>query len=223
LTKNKTILLLFVFISPLIIFSQVRVSASTDASIMRSFKEDQRFWAFGQTVIIDWQFTSKGGAYASVSYYSNGNYTNNLAAMAKSSATLPQQIPFFNKAQMRLEQISLGFKHYFVGNNDAQPKWSLYSITGFGLIFSKISNYYSVNIDTSLYNSPAQPVIGTGHFKRLTFDVGLGWEVSIIEDLYAYVNGKVWIPTSDYPSKYLLVNENAPLTGMISAGVRVLF
>jgi len=109
LTKNKTILLLFAFIFPLITFSQVRVSASTDASVIRSFKEGQRFWAFGQTVIIDWQFTSKGGAYASVSYYSNGNYTNNLSATAKSSATSPQQIPFFNKAQMRLEQISASF------------------------------------------------------------------------------------------------------------------
>ncbi len=124
---------------------------------------------------------------------------------------------------MRLQQISLGFKHYFVGTNDGQPKWSLYSITGFGLMFGKVSNSYSTSIDTSLYIPPAQPVSGTGHFKRLTFDVGLGWEVPINNELYVYAIGKVWIPTSDYPSKYLLVSDNAPLSGTISVGIRVLF
>lgn len=221
--KNKTILLLVAFVSPLIVFSQIRISASTDASVIRSFKEDQRFWAFGQNVIIDWQFTSKGGAYASLSYYSNGNYINHLSATAKSFTTSPQEISFVNKAQMRLQQISFGFKHYFVGANDGQPEWSLYSITGFGLMFGKITNSYSANIDTSLYVPPAQPVNGTGHFKRLTFDVGLGWEIPLNNELYAYATGKVWIPTSDYPSKYLLVSDNAPLTGMIGVGVRVLF
>jgi hypothetical protein len=42
-------------------------------------------------------------------------------------------------------------------------------------------------------------------------------------DIYLYVNGKVWIPTSDYPSKYLFVNDNAPLVGMLGFGIRVLF
>ncbi|HEY1872212.1 MAG TPA: hypothetical protein VGG71_14215, partial [Chitinophagaceae bacterium] len=150
----KTILLLIVVL-PHILFSQTRFSFSTDASVLRSFKEDQHFWAFGQTLVLDWDFTKYGGAYAWLAYYSNGNFTNSLSATAKSPVTAPQEITFTNKAQMKLEQVSFGFKHYFVGTIDAeQGRWSLYTITGFGLIFGKITNTYSTHIDTSLYTAP---------------------------------------------------------------------
>jgi len=224
LKQCKTILLLCAFILPATIFSQTRFSFSTDASLLRSFKEDQRFWAFGQTLVFNWDFTRYGGAYAWLAYYSNGNFTNSLSATAKSPITSPQEIAFSNKAQMKLEQVSFGFKHYFVGTTDAEPgKWNLYTITGFGLIFGKMSNAYSTYIDTSLYTAPQQPVNGVGHFKRLTLDLGVGWEIPLATELYLYSEGKVWIPTSDYPSPYLLVNENAPLVGMITVGIRILF
>jgi len=191
--------------------------------ILRSFKNDQRFWAVGQNIIIDWDFTSKGGAYASLSYSSYGKFTNELSATAKAATTSPQQISFDNNAQIRFEQISLGFKHYFVGSTDAEVNWNLYTITGFGLMFGRVTNDYSTSIDTSLYNAPQQPVNGNGHFKRLTLDLGVGWEIPLSADFYLYASGKVWIPTSDYPSKYLFVNDNAPLIAMFGIGVRILF
>lgn len=203
--------------------SQVRISGSTDLMILRSFKNDQRFWAVGQNIIIDWDFTSKGGAYASLSYSSYGKFTNELSATAKAATTSPQQISFDNNAQIRFEQISLGFKHYFVGSTDAEVNWNLYTITGFGLMFGRVTNDYSTSIDTSLYNAPQQPVNGNGHFKRLTLDLGVGWEIPLSADFYLYASGKVWIPTSDYPSKYLFVNDNAPLIAMFGIGVRILF
>ena len=221
--KNSTILLLTICAFSQIVFSQTRVSIETAVSFQRSFKKDQRFWAFGQDVIINWHFTPRSGAYASVSYYSNGNFKNHLSATAKSSATSPQEIFFINKAKLRLEQISFGWKHYFIGTNDAETGWNVYSITGFGLIFGKATNNYSATIDTSLYNAPQRPVDGSGHFKRLTLDLGLGWEIPLGGDIYFYSEGKVWIPTTEYPSKYLFVNNNAPLTAMGSAGLRILF
>lgn len=204
-------------------FSQTRVSISTDLSLQRSFKKQQHFWAIGQNIVVDWHFTSKGGAYASVCYYSNGSFKNSLAATAKSQATSPRQIFFINKASLRLEQVSLGMKHYFIGTIDADSKWTLYTITGFGLIFGKVVNTYSAAIDTSLYYPPSQPVNGSGHFKRLTLDLGLGWEVPLVGEVYLYSQAKVWIPTTEYPSKYLFINNNAPLAGMINLGLRILF
>lgn len=223
LKKPGTILLLFICALPHILFSQIRVSMATGVSLQRSFKKGQRFWAFGQDAIIIWHFNPHNGAYSSVSYYSNGNFKNALSATAKSSSTLPQEIFFSNKAQLRLVQISLGWRYYLVGTNDAEANWSLYSITGFGLIFGKATNVYSTNIDTSLYVAPQQPINGVGHFKRLTLDVGLGWEIPLGGDLFFYTEGKMWVPTTSYPSKYLFENNNAPLTGMITAGLRILF
>ena len=221
--KAKLISLLAACTFSLTAFSQVRISGSTNLLALRSFKEDQRFWAIGQDIIVDWHFTTKGGAYASLSYSSNGNFTNQLSADAKTATTSPQQIYFTNKAEVRLYQISLGFKHYFVGTTDAELSWNLYSITGFGLMFGRVTNSYSTSIDTSLYNAPGQPISGSGHFKRLTLDLGLGWEIPLGGDVYLYASGKVWIPTTDYPSKYLFVNDNAPLVGMAGLGIRMLF
>jgi hypothetical protein len=203
--------------------SQTRVSVGTDISFQRNFKKDQRFWTIGQTVTIDWHFTPKEGAYALVCYYSNGNFKNKLSATAKSPGTIPQEIFFINSSQVRLEQISFGWKHYYVGSSDAEKNWNLYALVGFGLIFGKATNKYSIAVDTSLYNEPLQPVNGSGHFKRLTIDLGAGWEIPLGGDIFIYSEGKAWIPTTEYPSKYLFVNNNAPLAAMISAGLRILF
>jgi len=223
LKRPRPILLLIAFVSSQTVFSQTRISASTNFLVIRSFREDQRYWAIGQDMLVDWHFTTKGGVYASLAYSSYGKFTNQLTATAKTSATFPSEISFTNRSQLRFEQISLGFKHYFVGTTDAEIKWSLYSLTGFGLMFGRVTNSYSTSIDTSLYTAPEQPINGKGHFKRLTLDVGLGWEVPLSGDVYLYANGKVLIPTSDYPSKYLLVNDNAPLIGALGLGIRILF
>ena len=223
MTRDRTILTVIACIFCQAAFPQTRVSIATDLSLQRSFKKEQRFWAIGQNIVADWHFTEKGGAYASICYYSNGNFENPLAASAKSPGTSPQQIFFTNHAHLRLEQVSMGWKHYFVGSIDAEKKWNLYSITGFGLIFGKVINNYSLAIDTSLYNAPVQPVNGKGHFKRLSLDLGLGWEVPLVGEVYLYSEGRVWIPTTEYPSKYLFVNNNAPLAAMLTLGLRILF
>jgi len=223
LKQSKTILLIIVSFLPQLIFSQTRISVATDASVLRSFKEGQQFWAFGQDVVMNWNFTPRSGAYAWVAYYSKGNFENSLSAEAKSATTVPQEISFSNKAQVRFQHVSLGWKYYLVGRSDIENGWSLYTITGLGIMFGTASNVYSTTIDTSLYNTPKNPINGSGHFKRLTLDLGLGWEVPIGGDLFFYAEGKTWLPTTDYPSEYLLVNENAPVTGMLTAGFRILF
>jgi len=211
-----------IFALPVTTLGQTRIGISTDISLQRSLKKEQRFWAFGQDVVVHWHFTPKNGSYASVSYYSNGNFKNSLSAPAKSLSTLPQEIFFTNKAKMRLVQISLGWRRYLVGTHTAEGGWNLYAITGFGLIFGKVTNVYSRTIDTSLYSPPSQPIRGMGYFKRLTLDLGLGWEVPLGGEIYFYSEGKIWIPTSDYPSKYLFINNNAPLVMMATAGLRIL-
>ena len=222
LRSTKTILLLILSL-PQMLFTQTRVSLATDASVQRNFKKDQHFWAFGQDVCVNWHFSTKSGAYASVCYYSNGNFKNSLSAIAKLPATSPQQIFFTNRAQVRLKQISFGWRYYLKGTSDADGSWDLYAVGGFGVIFGSASNVYSMALDTSLYNIPQRPVNGSGHFKRLTLDLGLGWETPIAGEIYFYTQGKVWIPTTEYPSRYLFVNNNAPFAGMISAGFRILF
>jgi hypothetical protein len=222
LKKNKTILLLIVSGFYQISLSQPFLSIATGLSLQRSFKQDQRYWAVGQDVIFNYHL-SKTGVYASISYYTDGKFKNQLAATAKSATTSPQEISFTNRAELRLRQISLGWRYYVLGAPDAVQGWNLYGITGFGLIFGKATNTYSTTIDTSLYNAPAQPASGSGHFKRLTIDVGLGLEMPLHGDIFLYAEGKAWIPTTDYPSKYLFVNDNAPLTANVTAGLRIVF
>lgn len=220
LLLNRSILLISLFI-PNMVFSQGFISITTGLSVQRSLKKDQRYWAVGQDVIFNWHYTPRTGLYVSVSYYTDGKFKNQLSATAKSPATTPQEIFFTNKAKVRLEQFSLGWRYYLVGNAESEQNWSLYGITGFGLIFGKVTNNYSTTIDTSLYTAPAQPASGEGHFKRLTIDVGVGWEIPLRGDIYFYTEGKLWVPTTDYPSKYLFVNENAPLTATVTAGLRI--
>jgi hypothetical protein len=64
---------------------------------------------------------------------------------------------------------------------------------------------------------------GKANYKRLTFDIGAGVEFPLGGDFYIYSEGKVFIPTTDYPSKYLFINDRAPYTGMLSVGLRLLF
>ncbi|MFI5129337.1 MAG: hypothetical protein ACHQFX_05070 [Chitinophagales bacterium] len=198
-----------------------RFSLATDASLLRSFKQDQRYWAVGQTIHFHFHFTPKDGAYAWFSYYSNGKFSNTVNATAKSGTTVPQSVSYVNKAGLVSKHISLGWRRYLKGSFDKEENWNLYSYAGFGLMLGRVDNTHSVSIDTSLYNVPV--LNGKGNFKRLTLDLGLGAEFPIGADTYLYAEGRVQVPTSDYPSQYLFVNENAPLTAAINAGFRVLF
>ena len=221
---RKLLFIIFLFhFFPGVIFSQLRVSVATDISLLRNFKPHQQFWAFGQNVKFDFNPTAKDGLFVAMGYYSPGRFHDKLIAEAKSPATIPQQISFTNHAKVRLKEFSLGWKHFLKGNNEIEEGWNLYGLTGFGLVFGKAENGYSVILDTSLYNLPQQPLNGTGRFKRLSFDLGLGFEFPIADEIYFYSDARVCIPTTEYPSKFLDENNNAPFPLMLSAGVRILF
>jgi len=222
LRKILFILFLLDFVSNAV-FSQLRVSVSSDISLLRNFKPHQQFWAFGQNVKFDFYHGVKDGVYVAMCYYSPGRFHDQLAAAAKSPSTIPQQIFFTNHAKVQLKEFSIGWKHFLKGNNEIEEGWDLYTLTGFGLVFGKAENSYSVSVDTSLYNAPQQPINGTGRFKRLSFDIGFGFEFPIAEEIYIYSDARICIPTSEYPSKFLNENNNAPFPAMLSAGLRILF
>ena len=194
---------------------------ATDLAVQRNFKKEQHYWALGQTVHIHFHVTPTEGIYTWFSYYTNGNYKNFLQADAKSPSTTPLHINYVNRAQMRLKQFSLGYKKYLKGTADMEKSWGVYAYGGFGLLLGRIINAHTVALDTSLYNVPV--LAGKANFKRLTVDLGLGWEVPVGGDFYFYTEGKVWIPTTDYPSKYIFVNTNAPMVGMFQVGLRLLY
>jgi hypothetical protein len=218
---KKRISITALLLVPLLIFSQTRFSVATDISVQRSIKKGQQYWAIGHTTHAHFHLTPKDGIYVWFAYYSNGNYKNNVIASAKSPSTIPQQINYENRGNMRLKQFSTGWKRYIVGNALSETGWNLYAYAGFGLLLGRVQNTHSVGIDTSLYNAPV--LSGRAHFKRLTIDPGLGWEKSIGGDLWIYLEGRAWIPTEGYPSKYIFVNDHAPWTAMLSLGLRVLF
>ncbi|NOT51794.1 MAG: hypothetical protein HOP10_11025 [Chitinophagaceae bacterium] len=203
------------------VYSQTQFSIATDLGLQRSFKKEQQYWAVGHTVQAQFHFTPKDGAYAWISYYSAGKFRNHLTASAKSVSTIPQQINYDNDGEMRFKQLSIGWKKYLKGSCQAEEGWNLYAYAGFGLLLGRISNIHSTVIDTNSYNVPVR--VGKANFKRLTADLGLGWETPIGADIFLYTEGRVWIPTTDYPSKFIFINDNAPLVAMLNAGIRILF
>lgn len=221
LKKHLIIFLFSIFIGTAAFAQQARFSLATDVSILRSFKKQQRYWSIGQTVHFHFHFTPTDGAYAWISYYSDGHFTNVLTADAKSSSTAPQQIGYRNNAQVRFKQISLGWKRYLKGTFDSEKQRNLYGYAGFGLMMGRIVNSHSVGIDTSIYNVPV--LSGKANFKRLTIDLGLGMEFPVGADIFVYFEGRALVPTTDYPSQYLFINKNAPFTAAANAGLRILF
>ena len=159
--------------------------------------------------------------YVWLAYYSNGKFSNHPSATAKSPFTLPQQIDYTNDAQMRIKHISVGWKHYLKGAYNIEDKWSLYGYAGFGLLLGSIENQHSVSIDSAEYYIPVFK--GKANFKRLTLDLGLGYEIPLGGDIYFYMEGRAFLPTTDYPSNYLFLNKKAPLTGSLNTGLRILF
>lgn len=196
-------------------------SIATDFGLQRSFKKEQRFWALGHTVQAQFHFAPRDVLYLSICYYSEGKFSNQLTATARSPLTIPQSLGYRNDAAMRFKQFAVGFKKYLKGRFDLEQGWNLYAFGGFGLVFGKVTNTHQPSIDTADYDVPVRP--GLAHFKRLTLDLGAGLEYPIGGDVFLYSEGKVWIPTTDYPSRYIFVNENAPLAGMLNVGIRILF
>jgi hypothetical protein len=200
---------------------QTRFSLSTDVNVLRSLRKQQRFWAVGQTVTGHFHFTSRDEAYAWVIYYTNGVFHNQLNATAKLPTTIPQQVAYTNKGRMRIRQISLGWKHYLKGAFDSEDKWNLYASAGWGLLMGMIENSHSVKIDTAKYN--VQVLEGSAHFKRLTADFTLGYEKPVGADVFLYLEGRVLVPITDYPSRFIYIYDNAPFVGSVNLGVRILF
>lgn len=200
---------------------QSTFSIATDLDLQRSIKKEQQYWAVGQTVHVHFHFTPRNGAYVWISYYSDGKFQNDLTAIAKQPVTNPQQIDYVNNASMRFKHLSIGWKHYLKGASDIEEGWSLYSYAGFGLLLGRVINTHSASIDTTVYNVPVRS--GKANFKRLTLDIGLGWETLLGGNIFFYTEGRVWIPTTDYPSKYIFINSNAPFVASLNFGIRILF
>ena len=220
---NRRILIpLFILLISLTAFSQAeRFSIANDAGLQRNFKKEQRFWTLGNTAQALFHLTPKNGIYVSFTYFARGIFKNDVTATAKSPSAILQKINYTNNTRMKLKILSLGWRKYLKGSNDIEHGWNLYGFGGFGLLLGTVENSHSVSIDSLIYTIPVRS--GKASFKRLTFDMGIGWETPISGDLFFYTEGKVWIPTSGYPSKYILANNNAPFLAMLSAGVRVVF
>jgi hypothetical protein len=195
-------------------------SLATDLGLQRSFKKGQQYWAGGHTVHGIFHTDSRNAVYAWIAYYSAGEFSNDITATAKLPATTPQQIDYRNKASMRFKHISVGYRRVIDGDyNDESGH--LYAYAGFGILLGRVQNTQSVGIDTADYNVPVRT--GIANFKRLTADLGFGYERHMGARIYWYAECRAWIPASDYPSKYLFVNNNAPLVGMFNLGLRILF
>ena len=222
--KSFNIALIFFFLlSNSCLFAQVKFSFATDVSLLHNFDPQQKFTVVGQTILPQWHIDKKNTVYAWLTYHANGKYENTLVATANSPTTQPQTISFSDQSEMKLKQISFGFKRYLVGSFDHLEKFNLYAAGGFGLMYGNASNTFSTNIDTALYAIQYNVIHGAGDFKRLTFDITGGVEFPISYEIYIYSEMRMYIPTTDYPSKYLLNNSHAPFLCGINLGLRILF
>lgn len=203
------------------IFAQTGFSIVTDLTVQRNFKKEQQYTSIGQTLEALFHITPKDGVFISFSYYSNGHFKNNLVATARSGATVPQKINYVNSSLMRMKELSIGWRKYLVGNAETESGYNLYVYAGFGLELGRVINTHSVSIDTAQYSLPV--LAGTANFKRLTIDPGIGIEHYLGADISVYGDLRAWIPTTDYPSKYIFVNRDAPFVGMFCIGLRILF
>lgn len=204
-------------------FTQIRFSIATDVSVLRNFSPQQKFWAFGQTVQGNFHFSQKESAYAWITYYGVGRFTNSFTAPAKSPATMPATMNYNVTGRWRYRQVSLGWKHYFKGSFDEEINWNIYGIAGFGLLFVKAENIMTSPVDTSLYALAPIPAIGINNFKRLTIDLGMGTEYPLGGDVFLYGDVRTSLPASDYPSTFFHNKKNIPFSVTVNAGIRILF
>lgn len=204
-----------------ILSAQVKFSITTDISLLRNFSPQQKFSVIGQTVQSIFHFAPKENLYAWIAYYTEGKFKNNFTATAKFGFTSPQQILFTATGRLNYRQISVGLRHYFKGSYNEEKDVNVYGIAGFGLLFGTINNSFSTPVNSRLYT--ASTMEGAGKLRRLTFDIGLGAEVPLGVNFYAYADGRTWLPASSHSSPYLHNQRNVPLPFMLSAGLRFLF
>jgi hypothetical protein len=222
MVKKRFTILCFFSLFAVPVFAQFpRFSFSTDVGALRSFREDQRYWVVSHMTHLTFNFNPRDALSLWIGYTSDGKFHNDLVAGAKSSTTVPQQISYRNNAELRFKHFSMGWKRWIKGNFVLEEGVNIYGYGGFGLMMGRIFNSHDPFIDTILYNVEVSS--GGDNFKRLTFDIGVGLETPIGNDLFLYGDGRVLIPTTDYPSKYLFVNNNAPFVAMLSLGVRIIF
>ena len=131
--NRKITCFIIAIISALSISAQPpQFSIATDIGLQRSFKKEQQFYAFGHTVQVQFHLAEKDGVYFWLSYYTNGKFSNNVIATAKSPLTIPQQLPYQNRAVMSFRQFSVGWKKFLKGHYMIETGWNLYSYAGFG-------------------------------------------------------------------------------------------
>jgi hypothetical protein len=220
---KRFLLVLFLSSSTLLAISQAGFSVATDISVMRNFSPRQKFWAIGQTVIGEIHFSKKESAFARLTYFSPGRFSNTFTATAHSPSTVPFTMPYKVKGRWDNREVSIGWKHYLKGGFDEEVNWNLYSAAGFGLMFTEAENVFEPEVDTSLYNIASTPTKGVHGFKRLTIDLALGLEYPVGGGFFIYSEAKTWIAASDYPSPVLHQNRNVPLPLMLGLGLRILF
>ncbi|MEI9946951.1 MAG: hypothetical protein WDN26_22365 [Chitinophagaceae bacterium] len=54
-------------------------------------------------------------------------------------------------------------------------------------------------------------------------DLALGYEKQLGGDVFFYGEGRVLIPTTNYPSNYLFINNDAPFTVSANLGIQDTF
>jgi hypothetical protein len=221
LHKNSAILIILCIFIAAQALAQPRFSIATHPEVLRSLRKEQQFWAFGHNTQAQFHLTPKDGIYISFGYYSAGKFKNQLQAIAKDIIYVPRQIAYTNNASLKTKHFAAGWKKFLKGNAEAEENWNLYGLAGFGLFFGKITNVHSITADTAKYNVPV--LEGTSKFTRLTYDIGIGIDVPTKGDIYFYSEAKLCVPAWGYPSNYILVNDKAPLTATLGAGIRILF
>ncbi|MDQ6610456.1 MAG: hypothetical protein M3Y85_11620 [Bacteroidota bacterium] len=200
---------------------QIKFSLVTGVSVLRNFSPQQKFWAIGQTVQGDFHFTAKESAYASLDFYGEGKFRNNFIATAKSTIISPQQLSYTATGHMLGRHISLGWKHYFTGSFKEERATAIYGQAGFGFLFAKLRNSFTIAVDTTLYN--ARPKEGESKIRKLSFDLGIGAEQPLGGNFYGFAEVNTWLPASSNTSPYLHNQRNVPLPVILSVGVRLLF
>lgn len=203
------------------LFAQVNFSIGTGISGLRNFSPQQKFWAFGQTVQATFHFSPKQSAYSSLDYYTEGKFKNDFVAVAKPPFTTPLRINYTATGRLTYRQISIGWKHYFKGSFNEEKNINIYGMAGFGFLFARVTNSFSLPIDTALYR--VEPALGENKVRRLTFDVGIGAEQPLGGNFFAFAHGRLWLPSSSHTSPYLSNQRDVPLAVIASAGLRVLF
>jgi hypothetical protein len=219
---KKFVLLIFTFLFLNTSQAQEGFSIATDFSLLRSISKNQGFFAIGQTIQGNVHFTNSESAYAWLSYYTNGNFKNTLTAIAKDPTSNPRNINYTSSSKLSYQQVSIGWKHFFVGGAESESAYTIYGLAGFGLVAGKIENTWDKSIDSANYIFELRAIEGSARFKRLTLDVGIGSEARLATSIYLYADLRTWLPASNFPSPYLY-NNSLPRVIIASTGLRILF